>query len=507
MTTLAQALYSALYFVDYTNTPQPDLADSYEVSDDNRVWTFHIREDAKFNDGSPVTAEDAYFTFIRALKPMTEQEMLDAGNTVPASHLATQVFNDVVGVQELLRGEIDALPEEAIVVVDPQTIQITLREGRTDFLSRVGYYSASIVKKAQVETSKEGSLWYEKPIGSGPFMIESWVHDQELVLVPNPHYYGTKPTLTRIVMPIVPDPQTRIIMYENDEMDVAKPELTEVAAFRETQNPLAEQMISSPELITAILHLNGIPPLDDEHVRRALELAIDKQLLIQAVMLDAVEVADTFIQKDFPGFDMSAAQLNTFDLEAAKAELAASKYGSDLASMPPLRIFVAGGIASREGIAPGTWQRLAAAIQDMWLNNLGIASEIKAAELESETIDTVTHVNFTRWGAFYPDPIAMVDRWVTDAAGWDTGQASDLRQPIGAPGLTDLQVAARAETDPASRWAILADFETLRAQYVPYIPLYYGRTYVLVKPWVQNLKIGQMWNYPSLNEVTISEKA
>jgi ABC-type transport system substrate-binding protein len=202
---------------------------------------------------------------------------------------------------------------------------------------------------------------------------------------------------------------------------------------------------------------------------------------------------------------MSSAQLNSFDVEAAKAELAASKYGNDLASMPPLRIFVAGGIASREGIAPGTWQRLAAAIQDMWTNNLGIASEIKAAELESETIDTVTHVNFTRWGAFYPDPAAMVDRWVADAAGWDTAQLGSARQPIGAPGLTEIQAAVRAETDPASRWGILADFETLRAQYVPYIPLYYGRTYVLVKPRVQNLKVGQMWNFPSLNEVSIAE--
>lgn len=507
MTTLAQAIYSGLLFINADGEVEPDLATEWEFSDDNRVWTFYMREDALFNDGSPLTADDVKFTLERAFQPMTEEEMNAAGNIAPSSQVARQLLNDVVGADEVLNGERETLPEEAIQVLDPHTIQITLVEGRSDFPSRIGYYAASVIKQEQVEASEPGNIWYEQPIASGPFMIESWTHDQEIVLVPNPHYYGTAPTLDRIVMPIVPDPQTGLIMYENEELEVMKPELIDVEEFVQEDHPFHDQLQYQDDYITAILRLNALPPLDDVHLRRALELTIDKELLTQAVLGGVVDTANTFIQPVFPGYDMSGAELNHYDPEAAQAELAESQWGDDPSSMPTIRMFVAGGLAAREGIAPGTWQRLAAAIQEMWTETLGVPVEIKAVELESETLDTVAHVTFTRWGAFYPAPIAMVDRWVNDVADLEAVEVSETRRPIDAPGLQEIQTRARAASTQEEQWDVFTEFETLRAENVPYIPLYFGRTYVLVKPWVENFRVGPMWNFPSLNEVEISARS
>lgn len=505
LTTLIEALYSGLVYLDRkTGEAKPDIAKSWQASPDYKTWTFTLRDDIKFSDGTPVTAEDFKYTWTRAVTPLSADQMANAGVTSPASTMGSQLINDIQGAVDVIQGKAKALPETSIVAKDKYTFVVTLEAGRPDFILRAGNPGASVVKKDQVEASKKGAIWYMKPIGTGPFLLDSWKPDQELVLVPNPGYYGEKAKLTKITMPIVIDPQTLLVLYDSGELEVIKPSLNDAAEILKPTHRWNKEMHTTNEYMQAILKLYPVPPLDDAHVRKALELAIDKDLICQSVLGGSVPAAQTFMDTAFPGYDMTGVTFNKFDANRARSELAASKYASNYKQFP-VKLLVPGGLASREGIAPGTWQLIAAAIQQMWQNYLGIPVEIKVKELESEALDTMHHATYTRWGIWYQDPLGRVERWVNDVKQLEQmTQKNPVYKPIPAPGLEDLAKQISTEPDAKKRWALFRQFEQLRVDYVPYIPLYNNRTYVLNKPYVKGITLGQNWDLPDLNKIYIA---
>src|SRR5438067_2527694 len=177
---LDQNLYSRLLQPNATGTALlPDLATSWDISSDGLSYTFHLRPDAKFSDGSPVTAADVVYSIERSRK-------FSGG----WGFLLTAV--------------------KTITAPGPHTVAITLSQPHAPLLADLAMYAYSVVPENLVKS--QGNSFFQHPVGSVPFMVSSFSADSEVDLARNPYFYGTKPKVSKVRMLIVPDDNSRVLM-------------------------------------------------------------------------------------------------------------------------------------------------------------------------------------------------------------------------------------------------------------------------------------------------------
>ncbi|MEE9520199.1 MAG: ABC transporter substrate-binding protein, partial [Dehalococcoidales bacterium] len=151
--------------------PVPDIAQRYEVSDDGTTYTFYLRDDVRFHDGREVKAEDVKYSWERACDPETE------------SQTAPVYLGDIVGVSEMSAGESEEL--RGVRVIDDYTLQVTIDEPKSYFLSKLSYPTAFVVDRANAQSGRE---WWRHPNGTGPFKLGQWEEESLLVLERNELY-------------------------------------------------------------------------------------------------------------------------------------------------------------------------------------------------------------------------------------------------------------------------------------------------------------------------------
>jgi peptide/nickel transport system substrate-binding protein len=185
---LDQNLYSRLLQPNATGTGLlPDLASSWTISKNGMTYTFHLRPDAKFSNGTPVTADDVVYSIDRSRK-----------------------FSGGWGF--LLT------PVKTITATDAHTVVITLSQPHAPLLADLAMYAYSVVPEKLVKS--EGSKFFQHPVGSGPFMVTSYNADSEVDLARNPHFYGTKPKISKVKIMIVPNDNTRVLMLQSKKADI-----------------------------------------------------------------------------------------------------------------------------------------------------------------------------------------------------------------------------------------------------------------------------------------------
>ena len=493
--TVIEAVFEPLVHLADDGEILPGVAASWTHNDDYTEWTFTLGEGLAFADGSPLTSADVQYTYVRALTLMPADQFENQGQTRALSIAAEQLLRDVLGAADVISGAASAPPEDAITAPDAGTVVIKLANPRPDFLQFAGHPSLGIVQRANVEASTRDALWWAKPVASGPFQIESWEHNQQIVLVPNEHYHGTKPTLSRIELTIIADPQTSLVLFEDNKLDAVKLALNDVPNIR---GQLVEQMVYVDDLQTTGMLINPIPPLDDIHVVRALAMSIDRSAIASQVLEGTVRPASSFTPSYLPGYQLEGYTPLAFDHAAAAEELALAKYKPEDIT---IRIWAP---SARGGLYPGTRTVVSQAVAQMWQDFLGINVQLSeslspADALESEAI----HVIYNTQGANHTGPGAFIDRWV-DYHTFATQANNANFGSIDVPGLFELAATIHA-AGPDEVWGLVLEAENLLKEYPQWIPLHYSRTYWLVKPWVENETIGRFWDWPSLNEVQVLE--
>lgn len=470
-------MWASVVKLDENLQVAPDIATSWDVSDDATTYTFHLDPERTFSDGSPITAEDVAWSWIRSLNPATE-------NIVAGIYLG-----DIVGATEFWLGETTE-PPPGIQVLDDHTLEVTLKAPANYYPEILVNSSSCVIKQSDVEAGTPEQPWFTTAKAfSGPYVIESYTPQASLTLTRNPHY-PIAHTIERLSYTYVDNAQTQFLLYQNGEVDFTELEVADADHVKNDDPTYREELIEQPLWLFRPLYLRTqIAPFDDEQVRRAFAMAIDKEALLGTVLRG--------LDRDIKGIYYP--ELNTyteqvpeivFDPAAAQAELAASSYGS-AANLPPLRFWLSSGPQETEA-------RVAAALQEMWLQNLGVENmEIRLVNSGSEVRASDAQITIGGEGLHYPHAYGAV-RYLTCVAQNNTAQHCD-------PEWDAMVEQAASTPDEEESIRLFQEAQNDVLEQVAIVPLYQSVAYFLIKPYIKNLKTSAMYIFPDFDQVYIEQ--
>lgn len=294
-TSVLAMLYDGLVRWDKDLKILPALATKWTISEDKRTWTFDLRDDAKFHDGSTFNAEAAKYSIERVIDPAT-------GSAVRA------VWSNLL---------------DKVEATDAQTLKITTKEPYADLLINLAPSTAGIVGPAAAQ--KLGKDYARNPVGTGPFTIKDWVANDRLVLVPNPNYWGLKPQVSQFTYRPIPDASSRAAVLRTGEADiVVKLPPEELKNLDGDPNVNVLRLDSMYQVSWEMNVDKTSPPLNDKRFRQALNYAVDKAAICKKIMQDmAVPIVSPFTPKvDY------RIELQPYGYDAAKAKQLISDVGA-----------------------------------------------------------------------------------------------------------------------------------------------------------------------------------
>ena len=463
-------IFSGLVRLDDELEVVPDIAESWEKSEDGKTFTFHLHQGVKFHDGKEVKASDFKYSWERACDPET------------GSQTAATYLGDIVGVNDKLAGEAEEI--SGVKVVDDYTLQVTIDAPKAYFLCKLTYPTAFVVERANVES---GSDWWRHPIGTGPFELKEWSPGQLLILERNELYYGQLARVKQVTFHILAG--NPMSMYEDSEIDVMPVGTDYIDLVEDEASPFYQELAVTPELSLYYIGFNTeAPPFDDVNVRRAFCYAVDKERIIKSIFRDMVNKADGILPPGMPGYNENLTGLE-YNVTKANECIAASKYGN-VSNLPPITITIG-------GYGGGVPDYLGAIIQE-WRQNLGV--EVQVRQLESEKF--VYHLSEEKdemfmlgWVADYPDPHNFLDNL------FHTGSENNIFGYHN-PELDALLDQAGIEQNGEARLMMYQQAEQQIVDEAPCLPLWFGKNYILVKPYVKGYELTSL-GIPDLSKVYI----
>jgi ABC-type transport system substrate-binding protein len=289
-----------------TTELEPDLAESFTVSDDNLTYTFKLRPGIKFHNGRAMTSADVKWSLERAVSPATQSP---GGGYLSA----------IAGYDDLVGGKATEL--SGVTAPDDGTVAIKLSRLDATFLHVMAINFAYVVPKEAVEAA--GADWGKKPIGTGAFKLVEWVPGQQIVLERNADYYkaGT-PYLDKLTFAFGLDPTVAVLKLKNGEIDVVGDGIPPAQFAEAMADPANKDLIAvGDQLHTGYVTMNvTIPPFDNVKVRQAVNMAINKERIVKLINNRAVPASQA-LPPAMPGYNPDNKGY-AFDPEAAKALLA-----------------------------------------------------------------------------------------------------------------------------------------------------------------------------------------
>jgi oligopeptide transport system substrate-binding protein len=448
------------------------------ISEDGKRYIFRLRTDAKFSDGKAVTAKDFEFSIKRLLDP-----------SIAAAYAS--FYYSIVGAEEYnsskekdparLKALRDAVGVKA---TDDYTLEIQLKEPRASFLQLTALWPTVPLREDILKDNSppdKVDKWTDDPktyVGTGPFKLAEWVHQDHITLVPNEHYYGPKPKLKQIVLSMVADAQAEYAAFLNGEREIGK---IPTALFEQIKNDpaLSKQLVRIPRLSTVALMFNHQQkPFDNVKVRQALSTAIDREALIDKVQQGVNQPAYSWIPQGMPGHQPDLGQQYKLDPARAKQLLAEAGYPEG------------------QGLPEITLQYpnmrnnpiMAQFLQEQWKVHLGI--DVTLEPMESKTFSQAVMngeymMGFIGWNGDYPDP----DNWLPEL--FRSGAGNNLTN-YSNPEFDDLVGKAVGETDEKKRMDMWAEAQQMIVDDAVMAFLMHQEYFILVPPYVNDLFVTAM---------------
>lgn len=435
-----EQVYSTLMSLDPDAAPYPDLAESYEVTEDGLSYTFKLRQGVKFHDGSELTAEDVKFTFDRLRAP-------DSGYSY-ASQVET--ISDVV-------------------VVDPYTVKFTLSEPTGPFLTYMAFPGSSIVPKALVESGHDLNA---QPIGSGPFRFVSYQPRSMVKFEKNADYYEAgKPYFDGLEFHLIPDVTALTNAVLSGTVDFSNEIPPKDWATVSATPGLVGQTLEGSRYYWLLMN-NTVAPFDNAKVRQAVAHAINRQAIVAGTFFGQ---ATPLLGGVIPEWNWAYAGLEVFkpegDTEKAKALLAEAGVADGFQTS----ITMASSFPAMMAMAPIIQANLAA---------IGINAEIKTMEIPRYWDEVWGPSNFDMTTMYWVSPLADPDDFVYNNYACDTG--INVQKSCSDAMMAVLDEAKSAPTEEARKEAYRRQQE-LSLEEMPIVPL--------VNAWLLIAHTDRLQNY------------
>jgi oligopeptide transport system substrate-binding protein len=460
--TVIGLIYGGLVRFDGSLDIIPDLAESWKVSDDGLKYTFTLRPNAKFSDGTPVTASDAVWSLTHSLDPST------GGWTGPF------YLSNIVGSDDVVNGKTTTL--SGAVAVDDHTLELTIKQPSAYFLAQLTFGSAKIISQKAAQADPTG--WEFKPLSSGAFQVQEWNHGQNLILVPNTNYYQVSPIAT-LTMPFIQDSETAFQLYRTGQLDIMGSQQNGVPAEHVAEVSSLPDFRTTASFAVRYVGFNNLQkPFDNVKVRQAFAMAIDKATLANDVLGGTVVPTDRILPAGIPGSELPIKGLS-FNANAAKQALSDAGYTPD--NIGPIKLTYG---------VEGDNERVVTVLQAMWKQNLGVDVTLEPLELNTYSAklnemiahpETGLQAYYSIWGADYPDPQNFISLQLRTGVGNNNGHYSNAE-------FDKLVDEADVMTnDVQARMKLYNQAEQIAVNEVGWLPLFNPSLNVLVRPSVQGV--------------------
>lgn len=471
-------IFDGLVGVDQrTGEVVPRVAEKYEANADATEYTFHIRQGVTWSDGTPLNANDFVYSWQRVLDPET------ASQYMPALYPIKNAENIANG-----KGKPADLGVQA---VDETTLKVTL-EGPTPFFPLLAStWTFYPVPKHVID--KKGAKWVEAEniVSNGPFIMTQWEHDQQIVVEPNPKYYGDKPTLTKGIYRIFKDTGTQTYpAFENNELDYCAPEgpdLDRILADPAKMKDIIQFQLSNCYFVVTD---TTNKPTDQVAFRQALYKSLDRKTLAETVFKNQYEAAFTVLPNNIPGHNPKAAMTESVD----EAKQLLTKAGIDPKSVKLELVYI--------NISPYT--TLAQYLQATWQKNLGIKIDLKPIEnsqysdwrasRETQPFNIYTGV----WGSDFAD----ASNWFAQNF---TSKADHYRNHWKNDDFDAIVAKATVNTNTAERNQQWGEAEKIIVEQAPIIPVMRSKAFRAVKPWIKDLFLQPVLSSVHLRTIKIAQ--
>jgi oligopeptide transport system substrate-binding protein len=420
-----QQLFRGLYKFAEDGTLVPALAESYDLSEDGLVYTFHLRQGLAWSDGTPLTAHDFEYSWKRVLNPDL------------VSETAYTLYNMIKGGKEYFLDKTGTADDVGVKALDDATLEVTLYAPAPYFLAQTATTAYMPVKKDLVEADPDWEWNAETYVCNGPFMVKELLRGERFTFVKNPNYYAAADVkLDQVELVILEAAETAALAFDNGEVDIAFSVNADAIATHKDDGLL---MLNDRIGMRWYEILCNRAPFDDARVRKALAMSLNRQVLTEAVMQSPETPLLGFIPEAYtdildPSKSWREVNGNSFEenIEEAQALLAEAGFpGGE--GFPSFRLV-------QETSA--TLQRVAEAMQQMWKQNLGINAELVTVESSVYWAeDTGTRdagefeVCYMGYTGDYLDPSSMLFNFRNEHNGnsvtqWDNAEYNALMDQV-----------------------------------------------------------------------------
>ncbi len=467
-------IYSGLLSLDKNLMVVPDLAAKMpDLSENGTLYTFTLREGAKFQSGREITADDFKYSLERAADPKL------IAPDLPANLPAATYMSDIVGVKEKLEGK--ATDISGVRVKDKSTLQIKLDAAKPQFLAKMTQAVFYVVNKDNKEVpikpdpKDTGIKTFEQLDGSGPFKPVEFRRNEYIKLARNANYYLGPPRLAQVNFAIGASANNPLTQYEQGKLDMVRLSATaEIEKVLDKASPLNQELVVKSELDLNYLGFNvRARPFDDPKVRQAFSLVVDRPRLARAMFENKVQPATGLLPPGMPGYNGKPGPLN-YDISRARDLIAQSSYRSP-ANLPRI-------------ILHSTGDPLGRVFQEVYKQAFGIEIEVRQYDYKAFQ-DGLSQRQFQMflysWKPDYPDPEGVLRSLLGSSSPYnDTGYSSTA--------FDDLLKQADQQTDLARRLEIYPQAEQQVLGDAPILPIYHSLNYSLVKPYLKGLNLTEL---------------
>lgn len=452
-------MFEGIYVLNEEGSPELGAAEKVDISDDGLVYTFTIREDAKWSDGSDLTAGDFEYSWKRVLDPNT------------GARYASFLY--VIKNAEAFNTGKANIEDVGVKALDNKTLELTL-EAPTAFLGSLMTISTFYpVKKDIVEKNENWTLDASQYVTNGAFSLSEWKHDDQIVLEKNEEYYNQDDVhLSKITFKMVDDETTAYQMYETGSFDYISAIPTDQLDAAKSK----EEYNEAPTYSTAMYLFNiNKEPFNNQKVRKAFAMAIDRKALVENVGKIGETPAFAMVPPgvETPEGDFREVRGNYFeeDYDEAKNLIKEAMKEEGWSTFPEVKIIYSTSENNK---------RYTEAIQEMIKKNLDIEVKLGTQEWKSY-LDTLGRKDYQMarmaQSGVYVDPAVNLDYFLGTGPNNRTGWVNEK--------YDQLLLDARKEQNPAKRFELLHQAEEVLMNDLPFMPYYFLSSNYLLSPKVE----------------------